>query len=128
MAATEKELARRETCSLIAADKVEGTPVKNRLGETLGTIETVMIDKLSGRVAYAVMASGGFLGFGESRRPLPWGVLTYDTGLDGYIVDIERARLEQAPAFMPDEEVDWSDEDWARHIHGYYGARPSWWA
>ncbi|MBX6323827.1 MAG: PRC-barrel domain-containing protein [Rhodospirillaceae bacterium] len=127
MTATQNEqLAKRETHRLIAADKVEGTPVKNRLGDTLGTVEKVMIDKQSGRVAYAVMSFGGFLGIGESRHPLPWGMLTYDTGVDAYVVDIDADKLEKAPTFMPGEDVDWADEDWARRLHDYYGARPYW--
>jgi hypothetical protein len=126
MALTEQELETRETHSLIAADKVEGTPVKNRLGDTLGTIERVMIDKRGGRVAYAVMSFGGFLGIGENRHPLPWSVLTYDTGLDGYVVDIDKDKLRNAPTFKPNEKVDWSDEAWGRRVHDYYGAQPYW--
>lgn len=126
MPLTEQELETRETYRLIAADKVEGTPVKNRLGDTLGTIERVMIDKPTGRVAYAVMSFGGFLGIGESRHALPWSVLTYDPELDGYVVDIDQDRLRDAPTFMPDEDVDWGDEAWGRRVHDYYGARPYW--
>jgi len=126
MPLTDQELAAHETYRLIAADKVEGTQVKNRLGDSLGTIEKVMIDKVSGKVAYAVMSFGGFLGLGESRHPLPWGVLAYDTDLDADVVDIDKDRLRNAPTFMPEENVDWSDEAWGRRVHDYYGARPYW--
>jgi hypothetical protein len=126
MARTERQLHKRETHRLIAADKVEGTPVKNGRGEQLGTIERVMIDKRSGKVAYAIMAFGGFLGTGEHRHPLPWSVLTYDTDLDAYVVDLDKDKLQDAPTFMPNENVDWADEAWARNIHDYYGARPYW--
>jgi PRC-barrel domain len=68
-----------ETDRLIASDKVEGTAVYNRQGERLGTVHNFMVDKSTGRVAYAVMSFGGFLGMGESYHPLPWRVLTYDT-------------------------------------------------
>jgi hypothetical protein len=91
----------RETHNLIASDKVEGTPVRRSDGEKIGTIERVMIEKRSGQVAYAVMSFGGFLGIGESYHPLPWGVLTYDTRLGGYVVDLSRERLEGAPRSRP---------------------------
>ena len=72
-------VATDETGSLIAASKVNGTHVYNGQGESLGSIYDVMIDKRSGKVAYAVMSFGGFLGMGEDYHPLPWSVLTYDT-------------------------------------------------
>ncbi len=65
-------LVDRETYCLIASDKVEGTPVYRSNGEQVGTMERVMIDKISGKVAYAVMSFGGFLGIGEDYHPLPW--------------------------------------------------------
>ena len=69
MATQSKALDRRETASLIGSDKVEGTPVYRSNGEPVGQIERVMIDKLSGKVAYAVMSFGGFLGIGEDYYP-----------------------------------------------------------
>ena len=75
-----ESVATDETSSLISSDKVEGTAVYNRPGDKLGSIHSVMIDKISGKVAYAVMSFGGFLGIGDRYHPLPWHVLTYDTG------------------------------------------------
>ena len=79
-----KPLERRETSNLIGSDKVEGTPVCRPDGERVGQIERIMIDKLSGKVAYAVMSCGGFLGMGEDYYPLPWSVLKYNPTLGGY--------------------------------------------
>jgi PRC-barrel domain len=73
-------VATEETVDLISADKVEGTSVYSREGEKLGSIYGLMIDKFSGRVIYAVMSFGGFLGIGDRYHPLPWSVLTYDPG------------------------------------------------
>jgi len=126
MSVSEQELESHETSHLISADKVEGTPVKNSDGDKLGTIDKVMIDKRSGKVAYAVMSFGGFLGMGESRHPLPWHVLTYDTDLDGYVVDIDKDKLRNAPHFEPDEDVAWGNEAWHRRVHDYYGVQPYW--
>jgi PRC-barrel domain len=89
----------RETSSLIGSDKVEGTLVCRLNGDNIGTIERVMIDKLSGKVAYAVMSFGGFLGIGEDYYPLPWSVLTYNPSLGGYEVDLTEQQLRNAPKY-----------------------------
>lgn len=97
-------LAIDESPRLIASSKVEGASVFDRRGEMLGTIHTVMIDKLSGQVAYAVLATGGFLGVGESYRPLPWRAMAYDVRLGGYVVDLDgTVPAEPATADADDE-------------------------
>ena len=107
-----------ETSSLIAGDKVSGTSVYTRTGENIGQIHDVMIDKKTGKVAYAVMSFGGFLGIGESYHPLPWRVLTYDPKMGGYVVDLDRNRLENAPRYRSADERDWyADRD---RIDAYY--------
>jgi PRC-barrel domain len=78
------ETERRETGTLIGSDKVEGTAVYGADAQKIGSIERVMIDKVSGQVSYAVLGFGGFLGIGDDHYPLPWQSLTYDTGLGGY--------------------------------------------
>ena len=88
-----------ETDRLIASDKVEGTAVYNRQGERLGTVHNFMVDKSTGRVAYAVMSFGGFLGMGESYHPLPWRVLNYDTSQGGFVIDLDKSRLAKAPSY-----------------------------
>ena len=118
-------LARDETYSCIAADKVEGTSVYNASGEKLGSIDNVMIDKRSGRVVYAVMSFGGFLGIGERYHPLPWSVLNYDTGKGGYVVNLSRQQLEGAPTYASNETPNYDDPVWGRKVYDYYGA--AWW-
>ena len=110
-----------ETDRLIASDKVEGTAVYNRAGERLGSVQNVMIDKFSGQVAYAVMSFGGFLGIGERYHPLPWRMLTYDTGRGGYVVDVTRERLEQAPSYARDEAPWGGNPDYGRDVYAHYG-------
>ena len=94
-----QSVATDETSALISSDKVEGTAVYDRAGEKLGSINSVMIDKISGKVAYAVMSFGGFLGIGDRYHPLPWHVLTYDTGRGGYVIDLDPSTLEGAPTY-----------------------------
>jgi hypothetical protein len=121
-----QSVATDETSTLISSDKVDGTAVYNREAEKLGSIHTLMIDKVSGKVAYAVMSFGGFLGMGDRYHPLPWNVLTYDTSQGGYVVDLDRSRLEGAPTYASSETPNWGDRRWNQQVYDYYGARPYW--
>jgi PRC-barrel domain len=89
----------RETGSLIGSDKVEGTAVYGANDTKIGTIERVMIDKMSGKVSYAVLSFGGFLGIGDDHYPLPWQSLKYDTNLGGYRTGITESKLKGAPKY-----------------------------
>ena len=117
-------VATDETDRLISSDKAVGTAVYNRQEEHLGSIYNLMIDKYSGQVAYAVMSFGGFLGMGESYHPLPWRRLTYDTRLGGYVVDLDRARLEKAPSYTARNAPDWSDRTYGQRVDDFYGVPP----
>ena len=119
-------VATDETDRLISADKVEGTSVYNRQGDSLGSIYTVMIDKFTGKVAYAVMSFGGFLGIGDRYHPLPWSVLTYDTRQGGYVVDLSKEALEGAPSYSASETPSWGDRAWGQSVHDYYRVPPYW--
>jgi len=92
-----------ETHTLISAGKVKGTSVYNSAGDDLGSIHDLMIDKRTGRVAYAVMSFGGFLGIGEKYHPLPWNVLTYDADKGGYNIDLSADQLRGAPSYSSEE-------------------------
>ena len=110
----------RETASLIGSDKVEGTAVYGPDDRKIGTVQRVMIDKVSGKVAYAVVSFGGFLGMGEDYYPMPWSKLNYDTSLGGYRVDVTEDQLKGAPKFNRNTDWDWSDRSRDRTVHDYY--------
>jgi len=112
MAAT-TSIDQKETTSLIGSDKVEGTAVYGPDRGKIGSLERVMIDKLSGKVAYAVLSFGGFLGMGEDYYPVPWSTLTYDTDLGGYRVSFTKDQLEQAPKYSESQGWNWSRENTA---------------
>jgi hypothetical protein len=112
--------------SLIASDRVEGTPVRRISGEKVGTIERLMIDKLSGSVAYAVLSFGGFLGMGQKHVPIPWTRLRYDRPLGAYQLDLSREELMRAPSIAADQEFDWGDRSREIEIHNYYRVPPYW--
>ena len=106
--------------SVISSSRVNGTPVYNPAGEKLGSIDSLMIDKLSGKVRYAVMEFGGFLGIGTDRYPLPWETLKYDTGMQGYVVSLAKDKLLDAPRYAQDTAPEYTDE-YGRRVYDYYG-------
>lgn len=116
---------KRETASLIGSDKVEGTAVYGGDERRIGTLQRVMIDKISGKVAFAVTSFGGFLGIGEDYYPLPWPSLKYDTGLGGYRTGITINQLEGAPKYGPNTDWDWDDRARDRQVYDYYNT-PLW--
>jgi hypothetical protein len=120
------EIMARETARLIASDKVEGTAVRRNDGEKLGSIKRVMIDKLTGKVAYAVMTFGGFLGIGDEHRALPWSVLHYNVDLDAYELNVTEDQLRNAPGLTTGWDTGVIGRDWERNIHEYYKASPYW--
>ena len=90
---------------LVASDRVEGTLVRRSDGTKIGTIERVMINKASGKVAYAVLSFGGFMGVGGKRIPVPWDRMTYSNALDAYEINLSDEELSHAPPF------DWGYRD-----------------
>jgi sporulation protein YlmC with PRC-barrel domain len=107
---------------LISSKRVEGTPVVNPRGENLGAVEEVMIEKLSGRVAFAIVSYGSFLGLDGKLFPLPWEVLTYDPDRDAYVVDLPEDRIRNAPS-LDREALERMDVILGEGIRDYYGAR-----
>ena len=105
---------------LISSDRVEGTGVYNNAGDKLGSIDDLVIDKHSGQVRYAVLEFGGFLGMGTDRYPLPWNMLKYDTAKEGYVVPLDKAKLENAPHYDASNMPNYSPE-YGKQVNGYYG-------
>ena len=105
---------------LIAASKVNGTSVYNTAREKLGTVYDLMIDKRSGQAEYAIMSFGGFLGIGDRYHPLPWSALNYDPVQGGFVVNLDRSKLEGAPSYTADEFATW-DDTWGQRVRDYYG-------
>jgi hypothetical protein len=111
---------------LIESDRVEGTSVYDPKGTSIGSIKRLMIEKISGRVTYAVMSFGGFLGLGAQEYPIPWSKLTYDTSLGGYRTDVTENQLKAAPTFTRESTWDWTDRTREGELHQHYGADPYW--
>ena len=88
--------------------------------QKIGTVQRVMLDKVSGKVAYAVVSFGGFLGMGEDYYPMPWPSMKYDTNLGGYRVAITESQLKGAPKYNRSTHWDWSNRARDREVYDYY--------
>ena len=107
----------QERSALVASNRIEGTPVFGADGKRIGKIERLMIEKRTGKVGYAVLSFGGFLGIGAHHYPIPWSLLTYNKELGGYQVSLAEEQLKNAPKLGPDEMLDQSarpavDDHW----------------
>ncbi len=110
---------------LILGSRVESTPVFNRDGDTIGHIDDLSIERVSGKVVYAIMSFGGFLGIGEKFHPIPWSLLHYDTDRGGYVVPLDKTQLKDAPHYERDELIGLggpSHQAYGQRIYDYYGA------
>jgi len=110
--------------SLMGADTLIGDSVVNGSEESLGDIKEIMLDMHTGQVAYAVLSFGGFLGIGEKLFAVPWGALHLDTVNERFVLNVDKARLKNAPGFDPGAWPDMSDVNWAKQIHTFYGTNP----
>lgn len=112
-------VASDESHNLIAADRVEGTAVYNADAQNIGSIKSIMLNKLNGRVAFAVLESGGFLGIGADYYPIPWEALRYDVDLGGYRVN--QSDFGDAPRYPSGSEPNWMDRIFNDDIRRHYG-------
>lgn len=116
------------TVRALSASTMIGDDVVNAAGENLGDIEEIMIDVHSGRVAYAVLSFGGFLGLGDKYFAVPWDALQLDADSHAFILDVNRETLEDAPGFDKDHwpQTEDGDDTWLVEVYDYYGYEPYW--
>jgi len=110
--------------SLMGADTLVGNDVYNQKDEDLGDIKEIMLDIRSGRIAYAVLSFGGFLGMGEKLFAVPWDALKLDTVQKRFVLNVEKDSLDDAPGFNKSDWPDMADPTWEKGIHAYYGTKP----
>jgi sporulation protein YlmC with PRC-barrel domain len=103
-----------------------GDEVVNAQGDDLGKIEAIMLDVRSGRIAYAVLSFGGFLGFGSKLFAIPWNALTLDAKEERLVLNVSKEKLENAEGFDKDNWPAMADTEWATKIHAYYEVAPYW--
>ena len=103
-----------------------GDDVVNDAGDDLGKIEAIMLDVTSGRIAYAVLSFGGFLGMGSKFFAIPWGAFTLDAVEKRFVLDVSADKLEAAEGFDKDRWPSMADPEWAARVHSYYDVTPYW--
>lgn len=111
---------------VMSAATLDGDTVVNSAGDDLGKIEDIMLDVTAGRIAYAVLSFGGFLGMGTKLFAIPWSALTLDTDEKRFVLDVAKERLENAPGFDKDHWPSMADPSWAANLHAYYDVTPYW--
>lgn len=118
---SKEEVMNTSNSAAVSASTVIGTDVKNLQDENLGKIEEIMLDVINGRVMYAVLSFGGFLGLGNKLFAIPWQALRYDHAANAYRLAADKERLKNAPGFDKDEWPDTTDAAWSNGLHEFYG-------
>jgi len=111
---------------VLSASTIKGDDVVNAQGEDLGNIDDLMIDLERGRVAYAVLSFGGFLGMGDKLFAIPWEAMTVDQDNKRLVLNVDKELLKKAPGFDKNNWPDMADPAWGAELHSYYGYRPYW--
>jgi sporulation protein YlmC with PRC-barrel domain len=111
---------------VMGASTLEGDKVYSSDGEHVGKISEIMLDVRGGRIAYAVLTSGGFLGMGDTLHAIPWGALTLDTDEKCFRIGVTAQRIKDAPGFDKDSWPAMADPQWGTTLHEYYGRNPYW--
>ena len=111
---------------VLSASTITGDAVKNPDGEKLGDIKDIMIDTETGRVAYAVLSFGGFLGLGDKLFAIPWSAMRLHDTEHAFVLNVNKETLENAPGFDKDKWPDFADRTWGASIYEYYRIKPYW--
>ena len=115
------------TSPIVKTNKeVIGRKVINPQGDNLGKVEEVMVDAIPGRVAYAVLSFGGFLGVGDKLFAVPWTALDWNPERQAFVINADKRFLENAPGFDKSNWPDMSDTTLRTSIYNYYKAQPYW--
>lgn len=111
---------------VMAAATLDGNKVMSSDGEHVGKISDIMLDVRGGRIAYAVLSTGGFLGMGDTLHAIPWSALTLDTDDKCFVIDAPAERIRNAPGFDKDHWPSMADMQWGTTVHAYYNRTPYW--
>jgi len=119
--------AKNERADIYRASKLIGADVENLQGEKLGDIKDVVLDPETGRITYAVLSFGGFMGLGEKYFAIPWSALTSKAGEKGdFVLNVDKEKLKNAPGFDKNNWPNMADRHWAEQVYTYYGITPYW--
>ena len=120
------DMRTRTEVEVLSASTIVGDKVVNPQGENLGKLEELMIDLDEGRIAYAVLSFGGFLGMGDKLFAIPWQALQVDTVNERIVLDVPKETLENAPGFDKDNWPETTEREWLTGVYTHYGYDPYW--
>jgi sporulation protein YlmC with PRC-barrel domain len=110
----------------ILSSRVVGTEIRDPSGANIGSVEDIVLDKLSNNIMFAVVGFGGFLGIGEKYHPIPWSLLDYDPEQNCYTVNLTREQLEAAPSDSIEELTRNNGMNYRDRAYDYYKASRYW--
>ena len=117
----------QEMYGVVSASKIIGEAVVNHQDQSLGKIHELVIDAKEGRLAYAVLSFGGFIGMGNKLFAVPWTAFEFSNTENKLILNVDKKKLEAAPGFDKDAKwPDFADRTWGGDIYRYYGYKPYW--
>jgi len=117
----------QEMYGVVSASKIIGEAVVNHQDQSLGKIHELVIDAKEGRLAYAVLSFGGFIGLGNKLFAVPWTAFEFSNTENKLILNVDKKKLEAAPGFDKDAKwPDFADRTWGGDIYRYYGYKPYW--
>lgn len=119
-------MTKTRTHQVMSSSSLTGDDIRNPKNDTLGSVHDIMIDCESGRVAYVVLSSGGFLGMGNKLFAIPMSALTLDTECECLRLDADKDAFDEADGFDKDNWPDMADTQWQTRTHERFGARPYW--
>jgi sporulation protein YlmC with PRC-barrel domain len=113
----------RKTHSLIATNHINGSTILSDSGEKIGTVDHLVLDAVNGKIAYAVVAFGGFMGLGEHSYSIPWGSVRFNPEENVFVTHVTLEQLKSAP----DRPNHWhGDREWEERIFDHFGVPPYW--
>jgi PRC-barrel domain len=111
---------------VLAKKTVIGSKVVNAQHENLGKIEDLVLDAGAGRIAYAILSFGGFLGMGDKYFAIPWNALRFNLSGKHAVLNLDKKLLGNAPGFDKDNWPNMADSTWGTSIYKHYGYIPYW--
>jgi len=112
---------------LVKASTFIGADVENPKGEDLGDIKDVVIDRATGRTAYAVVSFGGFMGLGDKLYAVPWGAFAQSTtDKNTFILAVDKDRIKNSPGFDQNNWPQMVSREWVSGLYTYYNVSPYW--
>lgn len=112
--------------NLLSSTTLTGTDVVNGRGDNLGNLKDLMINTRSGKIEYAVLSFGGFLGMGDKLFAVPWQAFGLDKADEELVLDVDKETLENSPGFDKDDWPTSASHEYLTDVYRHYDYSPFW--